>query len=99
MVLYALVSDTSIGYLFLGGFVPGLLLGVALHDHELDHRAPQELSGRTADPDARNSEHTLRAFPALMLPVVLLFGIYGGVDDADRRCRGRGLLRAVGIGP
>src|SRR3982751_6703527 len=29
MVVYALVSDTSIGYLFLGGVVPGLLLGAA----------------------------------------------------------------------
>src|SRR5678809_147053 len=27
MVLYALVSDTSIGYLFLGGVLPGLLIG------------------------------------------------------------------------
>ena len=30
MVLYALVSDTSIGYLFLGGFVPGIMMGIAL---------------------------------------------------------------------
>src|SRR3954469_13596453 len=29
MVLYALISDTSIGYLFLGGFVPGIMLGLA----------------------------------------------------------------------
>src|ERR671938_833444 len=28
-VLYALVSDASIGYLFLGGVIPGLMLGVA----------------------------------------------------------------------
>src|SRR5512146_2772034 len=28
MVLYALISDTSIGYLFLGGVVPGILLGI-----------------------------------------------------------------------
>ena len=28
LVLYALVSDTSIGYLFLGGVVPGLLIGI-----------------------------------------------------------------------
>ena len=27
-----------------------------LHDHELDHRAPPELSGRAADSDARNPE-------------------------------------------
>src|SRR5437868_10794075 len=29
MVLYALISDTSIGYLFLGGVVPGVMLGIA----------------------------------------------------------------------
>src|ERR1044071_2643127 len=29
MVLYALVSDASIGYLFLGGVVPGLLMALA----------------------------------------------------------------------
>src|SRR5258705_11092423 len=29
MVIYALDSDTSIGYLFLGGVLPGLLLGIA----------------------------------------------------------------------
>src|SRR6266496_3536581 len=28
MVLYALISDTSIGYLFLGGVIPGVLLGI-----------------------------------------------------------------------
>ncbi|MGA1068920.1 MAG: TRAP transporter large permease subunit, partial [Burkholderiaceae bacterium] len=30
MVIYALVSDTSIGYLFLGGILPGLLMGIML---------------------------------------------------------------------
>jgi TRAP-type C4-dicarboxylate transport system permease large subunit len=30
MVLYALVSNTSIGYLFLGGIVPGLFMGAVL---------------------------------------------------------------------
>ena len=29
MVLYGVVSNTSIGYLFMGGVVPGLLLGLA----------------------------------------------------------------------
>src|SRR5512141_3514990 len=28
MVIYALISDTSIGYLFLGGVIPGLVRGV-----------------------------------------------------------------------
>ncbi|MEC8359058.1 MAG: TRAP transporter large permease subunit, partial [SAR324 cluster bacterium] len=30
MVLYSLVSDASIGYLFLGGVIPGLLMGLVL---------------------------------------------------------------------
>jgi TRAP-type C4-dicarboxylate transport system permease large subunit len=30
MVLYALVSNTSIGALFLAGIVPGLMMGVVL---------------------------------------------------------------------
>src|SRR5207237_8098786 len=30
MVLYALVSDASIGFLFLGGFVPGVMLGIGV---------------------------------------------------------------------
>ena len=30
MIYYALVSDASIGYLFLGGVIPGLMMGVAL---------------------------------------------------------------------
>jgi C4-dicarboxylate transporter, DctM subunit len=29
LVIYALIADTSVGYLFLGGVVPGLLVGIA----------------------------------------------------------------------
>ena len=62
MVLYALVSDTSIGYLFLGGVVPGRHARRRLHGHELDHRAAPELSGRAADAAARDPEdHAARA--------------------------------------
>ena len=49
MVLYALISDTSIGYLFLGGFVPGVMLGARFHGDELDHRPAAQLSGRASD--------------------------------------------------
>ena len=29
MVLYALISDTSVGYLFMGGMIPGFLMAFA----------------------------------------------------------------------
>src|SRR6476646_760840 len=79
MVIYALVSDTSIGYLFLGGVVPGLLLGVAFMAtnawiaHRRGYRTAEKIPLRDLPRITRD------AFPALLLPVELLFGIYGGV--------------------
>ena len=79
MVLYALISDTSIGYLFLGGFVPGIMLGIAFMfmNSVLARRRGFPVEPPIALQDVPRI--TLRAFPALMLPVILLFGIYGGV--------------------
>lgn len=79
MVIYALVSDASIGYLFLGGVVPGLLLGVvfmfanAVISHIRKFPVEEAISIRELPAVTKD------AFPALMLPVILLFGIYGGV--------------------
>jgi len=79
MVLYALVSDTSIGYLFLGGILPGLLMGFVLMvmNTVIAHRR-----GFAADevvPLRELPGLTVKAFPALLMPVILLYGIYGGV--------------------
>jgi TRAP-type transport system large permease protein len=78
MVLYALVSDASIGYLFLGGFIPGVMMGIALMALNA-HRAKVENVALEAPIPLRELPSlTVRAFPALMMPVILLYGIYGG---------------------
>ena len=79
MVLYALISDTSIGYLFLGGFIPGIMLGVAfmIMNSIIARRRNYPVEAKILLRDVPRI--TIRAFPALMLPVILLFGIYGGV--------------------
>ena len=79
MVLYALISDTSIGYLFLGGFIPGIMLGVAfmIMNSIIARRRNYPVEAKIPLRDVPRI--TIRAFPALMLPVILLFGIYGGV--------------------
>jgi tripartite ATP-independent transporter DctM subunit len=79
MVLYALISDTSIGYLFLGGFIPGIMLGVAfmIMNSIIARRRNYPVEAKIPLRDV--PKITIRAFPALMLPVILLFGIYGGV--------------------
>ena len=79
MVVYALVSDTSIGYLFLGGVIPGLLLGVAFMIMNTVIARRRNYPVEPPVPMREIPRITLDAFPALMLPVVLLFGIYGGV--------------------
>jgi tripartite ATP-independent transporter DctM subunit len=79
MVLYALVADTSIGYLFLGGIIPGLLMALAqmvintimAHKHDFPVEKPIPLREWPGI--------TLTALPALLMPAILLGGIYGGV--------------------
>ena len=79
MVLYALISDASVGYLFLGGVIPGLLMALAqmvintimAHRHDFPVEQPIPLREWPAI--------TATAMPALLMPVVLLGGIYGGV--------------------
>lgn len=79
MVLYALVSNTSIGYLFLAGIVPGLLMGAVLMALNA-WLARRRGFGREATVPLRDLPlTTARAFPALLMPVILLYGIYGGV--------------------
>jgi TRAP-type transport system large permease protein len=79
MVLYALVSNTSIGYLFLGGIVPGLLMGVALMTLNATIARRRGFGREETVPLRDLPRITARAFPALMMPVILLYGIYGGV--------------------
>jgi tripartite ATP-independent transporter DctM subunit len=79
MVLYALISSTSIGYLFLGGVVPGLLMGLVLMtmNYFLAARRGFAVTERSAPREV--AKQTVVAFPALLMPIILLYGIYGGV--------------------
>ncbi|WP_237214834.1 TRAP transporter large permease [Falsiroseomonas oryziterrae] len=79
MVLYALISDSSIGYLFLGGVVPGLLMGLAQMgiNSWMAHRHGFPVAERV--PLREMPRLTWEATPALLMPVILLGGIYGGI--------------------
>lgn len=79
LVLYALISDTSIGYLFAAGVVPGLAMGVVLMAMNAVLARMRNFPVETPVPMREFLPLTWRAIPALMMPVVLLGGIYGGV--------------------
>jgi tripartite ATP-independent transporter DctM subunit len=79
LVLFALVSDTSVGYLFLGGVVPGLLIGI-VQMGLIAFTARRRNFPVEARVPLRELPHvTWEAFPALMMPVILLGCLYSGV--------------------
>lgn len=79
MIIYALVSDASIGYLFLAGMVPGLLMA-ALQMMQIAITARRKnFPVEEPVPLREVPRITIRAFPALMMPIVLLGCIYSGV--------------------
>ncbi|EAR50230.1 putative permease protein [Oceanicola granulosus HTCC2516] len=78
MVFYALISSTSVGALFLGGVLPALLVVVTLG---IVVGVSAKLRGfpvEAAIPLRRIPMIILRALPPLMMPVILLGGIYSG---------------------
>jgi len=79
MVLYALVSNTSIGSLFLAGIIPGLLMGAVLMtmNAAISHR--RNFGQEDPVPLTKLPGVTVRATPALLMPAILLTGIYSGV--------------------
>ncbi|WP_274627109.1 TRAP transporter large permease [Arvimicrobium flavum] len=78
MVIYALVSDASIGYLFLGGVIPGLLMALSQMAIVAVAARRRNFPVETPTPLRELPGITWRAFPTLMMPVVLLGGIYTG---------------------
>jgi C4-dicarboxylate transporter, DctM subunit len=79
LVLYALVSGASIGHLFLAGVLPGLLLGAVLMGLIYYLAKRRHFPVEAPVPLREMPRITREAFPALMLPVVLLGCLYTGI--------------------
>ncbi len=79
LVVYGVIADTSIGDLFVGGFIPGILMGLAmmLVSWYLAKKRGIEAEGNFS------FKAVLIAFKdsffALMTPVIIIGGIYGGI--------------------
>jgi tripartite ATP-independent transporter DctM subunit len=79
LVLYALVSDASIGFLFLAGVVPGLLIGLAQMGLIAATARRRNFPVEPPVPVREWPRITWQALPALMMPVILLGLLYGGI--------------------
>jgi tripartite ATP-independent transporter DctM subunit len=79
MVLYALVSGASVGALFIGGIVPGLLMAASMMLVIARVAKKRNFPMETPVPWREIPRVFLRTLLPLMMPVVLLGGIYSGV--------------------
>jgi C4-dicarboxylate transporter DctM subunit len=79
LVLYALVSNTSVGYLFLAGVVPGLLLGAVQMALIAATARRRNFPVEARVPLRELPRITWEAVPALLMPVILLGCLYSGI--------------------
>ena len=86
MIVYGSMANVSIGGLFLGGIVPGILIGVGLmiviYIYSLSENFP-ELRRTTGKFVLRKVIHaTISVWPALLAPVLVVGGILTGAFTA-----------------
>ncbi|MDN3523961.1 TRAP transporter large permease [Halomonas sabkhae] len=80
MILYASLTNTSVGDLFLAGVIPGLLLGLAFMTMNAWYARRRGLVKRGSWPTAAELGRAgLGALPALIAPFIIVAGIVMGV--------------------
>ena len=81
MVVFGVVTGTSIGSLFLGGVIPGLLMGFAMMTtiYILASTKHKELVGLERTPMKVVLKTLATSSWALLMPFIILGGIYGGI--------------------
>ncbi len=79
-VIYGVVTGTSIGTLFLAGVIPGIIIGLGLMLCNYLLAKKYDYQGTGEFPTAKRVWQSFKeAFWALMAPVIILGGIYGGI--------------------
>lgn len=84
MVIFGYLSGVSVAALFLGGIIPGVLVGVSLMGvtYLYARRRGDAYRGATRPPLRQVLRAGVGALPALGLPAIILGGMLGGVFTA-----------------
>ena len=79
LVIYAVITEVSVGRLFLGGILPGLIIAAALmlmvYFFQSDHDVPIQPRASLGEVGRSLKEAAL----PLLAPVIILGGIFAGV--------------------
>lgn len=80
MVSYSSVSDASVGSMFMGGILPGILMGLAMAVIPIQYGIKHQAEIPRIKFSLRNlGKSTVDAIGALLMPIIILGGIYGGI--------------------
>jgi C4-dicarboxylate transporter DctM subunit len=88
LIVYGINAEVSISKLFLGGVVPGILMGIGfmIMNRVLYSRNPDLFGGQNLQMTEIESlgkqekqKNAVKAIPALIMPLIILGGIYSGI--------------------
>ena len=79
MIMYGVCSSTSIGKLFMAGIVPGIVLALFLMVTIAYQAKKRKISQMNTFTFKELGAAFLDAIPALLVPTIILGGIYGGI--------------------
>ena len=80
MVVYAVAAGVSVTGLFTAGILPGIVIGVALIIYTIFRSKKEKYVGEKRTYTGKEIVRIIiEAIPALLVPVIILGGIYGGI--------------------
>ena len=100
LILYGVSTDTSIGRLFVAGLGPGLLVAISLMTLVLVLCRVRGIGMRDGEDRSSVGRAAINALPALLVPFVILGGIYSGIftpTEASAAAVAAALIVGMGI--
>ena len=82
MVVFGVATQTSITQLFVGGILPGILMGVSMMVLTYVRAKKRNYAGIPSKSTKENLTTLREGLWALLMPVIILGGIYGGIFTA-----------------
>ncbi len=79
MILYSLIMNVSVAKIFMAGFLPGIFIGLCLMGYSYFMSSRNNWRVREKYSFREGIKVLKKGFWALLLPIIVLGGIYGGV--------------------
>ncbi len=78
-IIYGVIAQVSVTKLFIGGYIPGILIGVVFMIYTYIHARRNNYPAEKKPTSKEFFISLYRALPTLLLPVIIMGGILGGI--------------------